>query len=92
MEKRLITDEFYSDGICTLRMLNRFTYKGRGRPRKTDYCTFSDVEKQLTQQMYNLFSVPIELFPKSPVNSSASEDKLKYYQLPKNYKELVERK
>lgn len=30
-------------------LVNRLRYKGRGRPRKTDYATPKEVEKQINQ-------------------------------------------
>lgn len=38
------TDDFYSPGISDIRLIDRFIYRGRGRPRKTDYTTFSSLQ------------------------------------------------
>lgn len=33
------------------KILNRFTYKGKGRPRKTDYITVEEAQKILNKLM-----------------------------------------
>lgn len=47
-------DEFYSQSVIELRILNRFTYKGKGRPRKTDYITIKEAMNQVVI-VHNMF-------------------------------------
>lgn len=40
---------FYGDGLLDLLMIDRFKYKGRGRPRKIDYTTLREVQKRINE-------------------------------------------
>jgi len=37
-------DDFWSEPISRARVINRFVYRGRGRPKKTDYTTVEGLQ------------------------------------------------
>ena len=41
------SDDFYSVGIADAKIIDRFIYRGRGRPRKTDYSTSRILDKKI---------------------------------------------
>lgn len=49
MEKKLTSDDFYGVSMYDCFVLNRLTYKGRGRPRKTDYISVKELLKKINR-------------------------------------------
>ena len=43
--------QFWGEGINAAKLIDRFVYKGRGRPRNTDYCTLEQLQRKLNIQM-----------------------------------------
>jgi hypothetical protein len=44
--------DFWAASIDKMKVLDRFVYKGHGRPRKTDYCTLQELERKLNQALH----------------------------------------
>ena len=44
-------EDFYGESLIEGRMLNRFTYKGRGRPKATDYSTLDEIQHDLNYHL-----------------------------------------
>ena len=63
---------FYSQSLPEYVVLNRFSYKGKGRPKKTDYCTFMELIRLTNIEMqkavgispYMLGKHTIKILPK----------------------------
>lgn len=41
-------EDFYSDRITKSLVVSKLRYRGKGRPRKTDYMTLMEVQRQVT--------------------------------------------
>ena len=50
--------EFYGLSILEQPMLDRFKYRGRGRPRKIDYSSFEEINKKLNAERARVLGVP----------------------------------
>lgn len=48
-----IHQEFFGKSMGGILMINFETYQGRGRPRKTDYITLIEAQKQLNKIVLN---------------------------------------
>ena len=58
-------EEFYGQSLSEQLVINRLKYKGRGRPRKEDYHTFTEAQSQINTLMNNhLDEVKMRLKPK----------------------------
>ena len=54
----IVSDDFWSDGILdSIKIINRTMYRGRGRPRKTDYvvgiCEAQKIELRMLNRRFN---------------------------------------
>lgn len=46
-KERYADDQFYSPGLLGIELLDPFKYRGRGRPRSSDYTTLVEAQKKL---------------------------------------------
>jgi hypothetical protein len=51
--KNIFTGVFYTTGLMCDKYLDRWLYKGKGRPRKEDYSTVDVLQKKLNKEMNN---------------------------------------
>ena len=46
----IMTGEFWSDGVMGGLYLDRWIYRGKGRPRKEDYSTLAVLQKKINNE------------------------------------------
>jgi len=57
-------DGFYGASLSEYKLINRFKYVGRGRPKNKDYCTLRDVNRMMNKVMNNhLDWLRLEMYP-----------------------------
>lgn len=51
--KKIFTGVFYTTDLMCEKYLDRWLYRGKGRPRKEDYSTVNVLQKKLNREMSN---------------------------------------
>ena len=65
IERVFMEDEFYGVSIMDQVIIDRFKYKGKGRPRKVDYISIREAQRQLnTISQLKISKLQIDIFNK----------------------------